>query len=161
MYTIELLKVPGVNGDSLKGGDRTFRRHICCMIRGVGAPCNMTNKKVDCGCLFPLFPCLFSLNPDDIVRKQHSHEIDRQLARDKKEFVKTHRLLLLGAGESGKSTIIKQMQLIHVDKFSETVRSQRRDDIRNNLADAIFVSTLDVKVFSLIRNFRASSRPCL
>ncbi|RZC37743.1 guanine nucleotide-binding protein G(s) subunit alpha-like [Asbolus verrucosus] len=97
----------------------------------------MTNKKADCGCLFPLLPCLYSLNPDDIIRKQHSNEIDRQIARDKEDFVRTHRLLLLGAGESGKSTIIKQMQLIHVDNFSETVRRQRRDDIRDNLVDAI------------------------
>lgn len=95
----------------------------------------MSNKKPDCGCLFSLFPCLYTLTPEDALSK----EIDRGIARDKKEFNKTHRLLLLGAGESGKSTIIKQMQLIHVDKFSETVRRQRRDDIRNNLLEAVVV----------------------
>lgn len=100
----------------------------------------MMNNKLDCACLFPYFTCLYTPNPEDLVKKQKSHEIDKQLAKGKKEFVNTHRLLLLGAGESGKSTIMKQMQLIHIDKFSDTVRKQRRDDIRNNLVDAIVVS---------------------
>ncbi|EFA06419.2 G protein alpha s subunit-like Protein [Tribolium castaneum] len=97
----------------------------------------MTNNKPNCACLFPFLPCWYPLSPDDLIKKRRSNDIDKQIAKDKEEFNKTLRLLLLGAGESGKSTIIKQMQLIHVDKFSDTVRKQRRDDIRDNLADAI------------------------
>ena len=33
---------------------------------------------------------------EDIIRKRVSGEIDQQLAREKKDFSKTHRLLLLG-----------------------------------------------------------------
>ena len=33
---------------------------------------------------------------EDIVRKRVSGEIDQQLARERKDFSKTHRLLLLG-----------------------------------------------------------------
>lgn len=101
--------------------------------------CNMT-KRPDCGCLVPFLSCLYTLNADDAIRKQHSSQIDKQIAKDKEDFSRTLRLLLLGAGESGKSTIIKQMQLIHVDKFSDNLRKQRKDDIRNNLVDAIVVS---------------------
>ncbi|XP_063907978.1 guanine nucleotide-binding protein G(s) subunit alpha-like isoform X2 [Zophobas morio] len=99
------------------------------------AQCKMTNKKP--GCFFPFFPCLYPLDSDDLTTKRHSDDIDKWLQGEKMEFVKTHRLLLLGAGESGKSTVIKQMQLIHGEKFSEGLRRQRRDDIRNNLLEAI------------------------
>ena len=33
-------------------------------------------------------------------------------------------ILLLGAGESGKSTIAKQMKILHKDGFSETERKK-------------------------------------
>lgn len=97
----------------------------------------MTEKLLDCGCIFPLLPCFFSPSLDDVIGKQRSDEIDRQLGKERKEFQKAHRLLLLGAGESGKSTIIKQMYLIHVKNFSDNMRRERRHDIRSNLVEAI------------------------
>ena len=44
---------------------------------------------------------------DDMATK----DIDRQLKEDKEKFTKISRLLLLGPGESGKSTIFKQMRV--------------------------------------------------
>ena len=50
----------------------------------------------------------------------------------------THRLLLLGAGESGKSTLVKQMRILHVeDPFSPEERAEKKADIRQNIRDAI------------------------
>jgi hypothetical protein len=50
----------------------------------------------------------------------------------------THRLLLLGAGESGKSTLVKQMRILHeVDPFSEGERQEKKENIRTNVKDAI------------------------
>ena len=50
----------------------------------------------------------------------------------------THRLLLLGAGESGKSTLVKQMRILHVeDPFSAEERAEKKADIRQNVRDAI------------------------
>ncbi|KAM3849394.1 guanine nucleotide-binding protein G(q) subunit alpha-like [Diretmus argenteus] len=46
-------------------------------------------------------------------------EIDRQLRRDKKDSRREFKLLLLGTGESGKSTFIKQMRIIHGSGYSE------------------------------------------
>ena len=51
-------------------------------------------------------------------QRKTNKEIDRQIQKDKQVYRATHRLLLLGAGESGKSTLVKQ---VHTKKMpSET-----------------------------------------
>uniref|UniRef100_A0AAZ3SW10 Guanine nucleotide-binding protein G(Olf) subunit alpha n=1 Tax=Oncorhynchus tshawytscha TaxID=74940 RepID=A0AAZ3SW10_ONCTS len=55
----------------------------------------------------------------------------------KREYKQTHRLLLLGAGESGKSTIVKQMRILHVNGFNAEEKKQKIQDIRKNVKDAI------------------------
>ncbi|CDQ71368.1 unnamed protein product [Oncorhynchus mykiss] len=49
---------------------------------------------------------------------KRSRNIDKSLKAEKREYKQTHRLLLLGAGESGKSTIVKQMRILHVNGFN-------------------------------------------
>ncbi|XP_037114563.1 guanine nucleotide-binding protein subunit alpha-14-like [Syngnathus acus] len=52
--------------------------------------------------------------------RQHiNDEIEKQLKRDKKNGCRELKLLLLGTGESGKSTFIKQMRIIHGGGYSE------------------------------------------
>ena len=73
----------------------------------------------------------------DTSQTSRSNALDKQLARDNKVYRETHRLLLLGAGESGKSTIVKQMQIINMQGFSMEERQKIIPDIHNNIRDAM------------------------
>lgn len=61
------------------------------------------------------FSCCFREgDKDGLVR---SKLIDRQLAKDKDVMRRTQKVLLLGSGESGKSTFLKQMRIINGKTF--------------------------------------------
>jgi guanine nucleotide-binding protein subunit alpha len=45
-----------------------------------------------------------------------------------------------GAAESGKTTIIKQMKILHIKGFSDEERAKKAKEIRINLLEAIQVS---------------------
>jgi len=64
-------------------------------------------------------------------------KIGAQLRVDKKKLDSEVKLLLLGAGESGKSTIAKQMKIIHLSGFNDHERQQHRAIIFNNIIGAI------------------------
>ncbi|KAJ8932684.1 hypothetical protein NQ318_020333 [Aromia moschata] len=80
------------------------------------------------------------------TQKRISDQINRQLAKEKQVYRATHRLLLLGAGESGKSTIVKQMRILHVNGFSEKEKKQKIEDIKKNIRDAIIKSENQARV---------------
>nr|XP_015798452.2 guanine nucleotide-binding protein G(q) subunit alpha [Nothobranchius furzeri] len=62
------------------------------------------------------------LSPEAKEARRINDEIERQLRRDEKESRREYKLLLLGTGESGKSTFIKQMRIIHGCGYSEEDR---------------------------------------
>lgn len=61
--------------------------------------------------------------------------ITRQLTHDATIAESYHKLLLLGAGECGKSTILKQMKILHADGFSEEEKNETIPIIRKNILD--------------------------
>jgi len=67
----------------------------------------------------------------------HNRRINRVLAADRKTMGRIVKLLLLGAGDSGKSTIAKQMKIIHLDGFSSDERSSYKTAIANNVLTSI------------------------
>ncbi|EGD76410.1 guanine nucleotide-binding protein G(o) subunit alpha [Salpingoeca rosetta] len=66
-----------------------------------------------------------------------SAALDRQLDQDRAAASKTIKLLLLGAGESGKSTLVKQMKIIHGDGFTQEELRSYRPTIADNLVHSM------------------------
>jgi len=65
-------------------------------------------------------------------------DIEKELAKDKKAGL-PFRLLLLGAGESGKSTIAKQMKILHLNGFTSEEK-------------ALFITAIHTNVYQSMRN---------
>lgn len=54
----------------------------------------------------------------DKETKEKTKEIENQLRADAEKMARTVKLLLLGAAECGKSTVLKQMKIIHRNGYS-------------------------------------------
>jgi len=63
--------------------------------------------------------------------------IEKGLKKDKLKYSKEKKLLLLGAGESGKSTFFKQVKILHNNGFSEEEKKSYRDGVRTNIVDSM------------------------
>lgn len=72
-------------------------------------------------------------------------EIDKKIRKDKKTFMMTHRIPVVGAGESGKSTLIKQMQILYINGFTNEERKSKVRDIRGNVKDGMLAVTSAMK----------------
>ncbi|XP_023682142.1 guanine nucleotide-binding protein subunit alpha-14-like [Paramormyrops kingsleyae] len=77
------------------------------------------------------------LSAEDRECERISREIERQLRRDKQNSRREIKLLLLGTGESGKSTFIKQMRIIHGAGYSEDDRRDFTKLVYQNIFTAI------------------------
>ncbi|EPE31074.1 P-loop containing nucleoside triphosphate hydrolase [Glarea lozoyensis ATCC 20868] len=76
-----------------------------------------------------------SSNPEDSEGKKRSQMIDKSLEEDSKKLRRECKILLLGSGESGKSTIVKQMKIIHQSGYTVEELSMYRMTIYKNLVD--------------------------
>uniref|UniRef100_A0A8C8DEY9 Guanine nucleotide-binding protein subunit alpha-13 n=1 Tax=Oryzias sinensis TaxID=183150 RepID=A0A8C8DEY9_9TELE len=93
------------------------------------------------------FPnCLLTSGEVEQLRK--SKEIDKCLKKDKTYVKRLVKILLLGAGESGKSTFLKQMRIIHGQDFDQRAKEEFRATIFSNVikgeAAALFCFKLAV-----------------
>ncbi|KAL7736243.1 hypothetical protein ACLKA6_002920 [Drosophila palustris] len=66
-----------------------------------------------------------------------SRLIERNLKEDGIQAAKEIKLLLLGAGESGKSTIVKQMKIIHESGFTAEDFKQYRPVVYSNTIQSL------------------------
>lgn len=64
--------------------------------------------------------------------KSASHDIDEELKKVRKQAETRVKLLLLGTGDSGKSTFAKQMTVLHSTGFSEEKYQRFQKVLRDN-----------------------------
>ncbi|KAI8071224.1 guanine nucleotide binding protein, alpha subunit [Gongronella butleri] len=67
---------------------------------------------------------------------KRSREIDKEIDKERKQQTRHCKILLLGSGESGKSTILKQMKIINQNGFSQDELGSWRTVIFRNLYDS-------------------------
>jgi len=78
--------------------------------------------------------------PEDTKNQRFtSRAIDQQLQRDKDRIRRTVKILLLGSGESGKSTFLKQMRIINGNDFVDEELKQYRLVIYSNVVKGMKV----------------------
>ncbi|OZJ06455.1 Guanine nucleotide-binding protein subunit alpha [Bifiguratus adelaidae] len=79
------------------------------------------------------------MSAEEDVGKRKNDEIDQQLKRERINMRNEVKMLLLGAGESGKSTILKQMKLIHDGGYSRDERESFKEIIFSNTIQSMRV----------------------
>ncbi|KAJ7275889.1 heterotrimeric G protein alpha subunit A [Mycena rebaudengoi] len=87
--------------------------------------------------------------PTDPASQARSDKIDRQLEEDSKQYKKECKILLLGSGESGKSTIVKQMKIIHQAGFTPSELLAFRPIIHKNAVDSAQAIALALRTYQL------------
>merc|ERR1719276_271873 len=81
--------------------------------------------------------------------KNRNKKIEQQLKKDKRLFEHEIKLLLLGAGESGKSTIAKQMKIIYLKGFQNSERRPYKEIIFSNIIMSMRALVLAVERLGL------------
>lgn len=83
--------------------------------------------------------CSSAMTEEELEAQRRDKRINAQLKDDLRSEMEIIKLLLLGAGESGKSTIFKQMKLLYGDEktFSDDERARYRTVIHGNTISAM------------------------
>ncbi|XP_033631109.1 guanine nucleotide-binding protein subunit alpha-13-like [Asterias rubens] len=84
-----------------------------------------------------VFTCC--LSPQQMEAKSRSKAIDKELNKCKSYIRREIKILLLGAGESGKSTFLKQMKIIHGQEFTDEDLRDYRTIIFSNIIKGLKV----------------------
>lgn len=93
-----------------------------------------TTKMWSCPCFLR-----FKFSPEELEQRYKSQQIDKMLEKDKQVLKRQVKLLLLGAGESGKSTFLKQMRIIHGVKFDPEQIKEYQQVIYQNVVKGMTV----------------------
>lgn len=86
---------------------------------------------------------------EEKAARDRSVMIDKQLEEENRKFKKECKILLLGAGESGKSTIVKQMKIIHQNGYTNEELLLYRLTVIKNLVDSAQAIVLALRKFTL------------
>ncbi|CAG9540966.1 unnamed protein product [Cercopithifilaria johnstoni] len=87
----------------------------------------------------------------DLEKKLHqrSKEIDREIKESAIENRKAIKLLLLGTGDSGKSTLLKQMRILHSSGFTKNELIAQRSVVFQNTIHAMDIIIRTMKLYDV------------
>lgn len=71
------------------------------------------------------------------VEAIRSNQLDRQISKDHKQFESAVKILLLGTAESGKTTVIKQMRILHINGYTDEERREKISEIYQNIHESM------------------------
>jgi len=132
--------VPGGEWPQVRKGSRRGTAALYCFLSGAALHCFLFRTMGMCGS---------SLTPQDRQALSKSYMIEDKNAIDHARDEMTIKLLLLGAGQSGKSTIFKQMKLLYGKGFSDDDRRVWASRIHVNIISAMRDICVAVKTFNL------------
>ncbi|KAI8145242.1 G protein alpha subunit [Fennellomyces sp. T-0311] len=87
------------------------------------------------------------VSSDEKAEKDRSLNIDRMLEEDFRKLKRECKILLLGSGESGKSTIVKQMKIIHQNGYTTDELMAWRVAVYKNLMESAHALIAGVRKF--------------
>jgi len=94
--------------------------------------------------------CGSSMSEEDMMNARRNREINEQMEKQAEIENNKIKLLLLGAGESGKSTIFKQMKVIYGKNFTDEERKQQIPTIHSNIITAMKTLCEQANAFNLV-----------
>uniref|UniRef100_A0A8C4EZ33 Guanine nucleotide-binding protein G(O) subunit alpha n=1 Tax=Dicentrarchus labrax TaxID=13489 RepID=A0A8C4EZ33_DICLA len=105
-----------------------------------------------------------TLSAEERAALDRSKAIEKNLKEDGMTAAKDVKLLLLGGGESGKSTIVKQMKIIHEDGFSGDDVKQYKPVVYSNTIQSLAailraMDSLGIEFGDKDRKLPGQSRP--
>ncbi|XP_037043492.1 guanine nucleotide-binding protein G(f) subunit alpha [Bradysia coprophila] len=78
--------------------------------------------------------CIKPRNEESVRSKQ----LDKELQIVHRQFEKAIKILLLGTAESGKTTILQQMKILHINGFTREDIIHKTKEIRQNIHESIY-----------------------
>ena len=97
------------------------------------------------------------MSPEEKERQRKNKQLEALIANQAKTESEKIKLLLLGAGESGKSTIFKQMKVIYGKQYSDAERKQALPTIHCNVLQGMKVLCEQAVAFNLVGQVQATT----
>ncbi|GAV03120.1 hypothetical protein RvY_13596 [Ramazzottius varieornatus] len=94
-------------------------------------------------------PCCQPETEETRNQKRVHEELSKEIERNRKLLQRTIKLILLGTGESGKSTMVKQMKILHSNGYSDDERRNLIRYIHANVLESIIILANSLARFQL------------
>lgn len=101
--------------------------------------------------------CAASSTPEDKEKAKKNKDLEQQMAAQAKTEQEKIKLLLLGAGESGKSTIFKQMKVIYGKQYTDAEKKQAVNIIHCNILQGMKVLCEQAVNFNMVGEIEAET----